>query len=465
MSSETRLTGRVVLPGDPDYDRFRMASNQRFDIRPSAIVFCQTVDDVANAVKWARENGVQISMRAGSHSYEALCLSEGIVIDVSDMNRIQIDKVKKTAVVEAGTQLMPLYEALWLEGLTLPGGSCATVGIAGLTLGGGYGLLSRQMGLTCDSLLGVKMVNAKGEMITANATQNSDLFWASRGGGGGNFGVVTSLTFKLHSIGDVAIYTMEWPWQQIREVIAVWQKWAPNVADGLTCVLKLFGKGTGKIASTGLFVGSKQKLDELLAPLKSVGTPSKFTIETVSYIEAARRFAGVKDIRTQKLWMVHWRSLPQTPQIKFKAKSDYAFQPLSNQAIETIVRFLTMVPSGSDLIQFDSYGGAIARVPKQATAFAHRAGTLFSIQYMVYWRQASEQDKCLKWIRDFHAAMRPYVSGAAYRNYCDLDLTNWEQAYYGSNFPSLVKVKAAYDPENIFYHAQSIPPALRKLGL
>jgi FAD/FMN-containing dehydrogenase len=464
MPSETRLTGRVVLPSDPDYDSDRMASNQRFDIHPSVLVFCQTVDDVVKAVQWARENGVQISMRGGRHSYEALSMSEGIVIDVSDMNRVQIDKVKKTAVVEAGTQLMPLYEALWQEGLTIPGGSCATVGIAGVTLGGGYGLLSRQMGLTCDSLLAVQMVNAKGEIITANETQNSDLLWACRGGGGGNFGVVTSLTFKLHSISNVAIYTMEWPWQQIREVIAVWQKWAPSVADGLTCVLKLFGKGTGKIASTGLFVGSQQKLDELLKPLKSVGTPSKFTVETVSYLEAARRFAGVKDTRNQKLWMVHWHSLPQTPQVKFKAKSDYAFKPLSNEGIETIVRFLAIVPSGSDLIQFDSYGGAIARIPKEATAFPHRAGTLYSIQYMVYWRQPQDEDKCLKWIRDFYAAMRPYVSGAAYSNYCDLDLINWESAYYGSNFPRLVKVKAAYDPENMFYHPQSIPPALRRMG-
>jgi FAD/FMN-containing dehydrogenase len=183
----------------------------------------------------------------------------------------------------------------------------------------------------------------------------------------------------------------------------------------------------------------------------------------VPYIEAARRFAGVKDASSQKLWMVHWHSSPQTPQIKFKAKSDYAFQAIGSKGIDTIVQFLSIVPSGADLIQFDSYGGAINRVPKDATAFAHRAGTLYSMQYMVYWRQAQDEEKSLKWIREFYAAMRPYVSGAAYSNYCDLDLTNWESAYHGSNFPKLVKVKAVYDPENIFYHAQSIPTALRKL--
>jgi FAD/FMN-containing dehydrogenase len=454
MLSGTRLTGRVVFPSDPDYDDARMDFNPRFSKKPRAIVFCQTVSDIVNAVKWARENGVQISIRGGRHSYEAFSVSEGIVIDLSDMNRVQIDKANKIAVVQAGTLLMPLYEALWQEGLTLPGGSCATVGITGLTLGGGYGLLSRKMGLTCDNLLAVEMVNAKGEIITANKTQNPDLLWACRGGGGGNFGIVTTLTFKLHEIGNVAIYTMEWPWQQIRDVIQVWQKWAPSVADGLTCVLKLFGKGTGKIASTGMFVGSQQELSNLLKPLQLVGTPSKFTVETVPYIEAARRFAGVKD--TQKNWKIHWHN----QQTKFEAKSDFAFGPLSSQGIDTILRFLTTIPSGANLIQFDSYGGAINRVPKDATAFAHRVGSLYSMQYLAYWTQAQDEEKSLKWIRDFYVAMRPYVSGAAYSNYCDVDLTNWQSAYYGSNFPRLVKVKAAYDPENIFQYAQSIPPRL-----
>lgn len=453
MSSKHCLTGRVVLPGDASYEEAREGFNLRFDVRPRVIVFCQTPTDVINAVGWARAEGAEIRVRSGRHSYEAFSLGQGIVIDVSDLDRVRVDAANRLVEVGAGAALLPLYEALWEAGLTLPAGSCPTVGIAGLTLGGGFGLLSRAMGLTCDSLLQVEMVDASGSLLTATETQNPDLLWASRGGGGGSFGIVTSFTFRLHAIGDVAIYRIDWPWERLGEVLSAWQGWAPFVDERLTSILKLPAASAGPVRSIGLFNGPGSALAPLLAPLCAAVTPSVQEIEDVSYMEATRRYAGVAPGR--KRWRAHWHA---EGSVRFKNTSDFARAPLGPEAIATIRDFLARAPGEESILQLDAYGGAVNRVPRDATAFPHREGTLYSMQYQTYWKTDGEEAANLRWVNSFREAMRPHVSGAAYVNYCDLAIANYAQAYHGANLSRLVEVKAKYDPEDVFHHPQSIPP-------
>lgn len=215
---QTKLTGRIVVPTDPDYDVARMNLNLSIPKLPCIIVFCQNNKDVCNALKWARERHIPFRLRSGRHSYENFSLlNRGLIIDVSEMHRITVNTEKLTATIEAGANLGTVYKELWNYGVTIPAGTSASVGVVGLALGGGIGMLSRLFGLTCDQLMEVEMVQACGKfgakLIRANEQENSNLFWACRGGGGGNFGIVTSLTFRVHPIKNVSIFSITWEWE------------------------------------------------------------------------------------------------------------------------------------------------------------------------------------------------------------------------------------------------------------
>lgn len=216
------LTGRVVAPWDPGYDDARLDYNARFDdIHPGLIVFCQTVQDVEEAVRWARRHRIRLRIRSGRHSYEAYSiLNRGLVIDVSAINHIDCDPDEGTAQIGAGAQLIDVYQTLWDQGrVTVPGGSCATVGIAGLTLGGGFGLVSRQFGLTIDAVESMQMIDARGRRVDAAPEVHDDLFWALRGGGTNNFGVVTEFTFQTFPVGLVTIFSLQWPLRRLPQVV------------------------------------------------------------------------------------------------------------------------------------------------------------------------------------------------------------------------------------------------------
>jgi FAD/FMN-containing dehydrogenase len=295
MKSEIELTGRVIYFEEPGYHNARMDFNRRFSKYPLVIVFCQEVADVINAICWARGNGIPIRIRSGRHSFEAFSLvNGGLIIDVSELNEILIDREKKIVKIGAGAQLLPLYQQLFKAGLTIPGGTCPTVGIAGLTLGGGFGMLTRWLGMLCDHLVSMRMVTAEGKVITADkCNHNPDLFWASCGGGGGNFGVMTSFTFEAFPVSEVAIFNIVWDWTESMEVIKAWQEWAPFVDDRLTSIIRLFTPKTGRIIAAGEFVGSQAELHDLLEPILAIGHPTAVDLLTVPYIEAVRTFGGI----------------------------------------------------------------------------------------------------------------------------------------------------------------------------
>ena len=456
---QRQIQGDVVTPGEAGYDQARVLYNTRFDTyKPQAVVFCESLADVQRTVRWARKHHVRIVPRSGGHSYGGYSSTSGVIVDVSRLNRVTLDSQHR-AVVGAGARLIDVYDTLWQHGRTVPAGSCPTVGIAGLALGGGVGLASRKYGLTCDNLLEATVVLANGTAVVANARQHPDLYWALRGGGGGNFGIVTRLVFRTHPVGQVATYALEWPWSDAAKVVQAWQKLAPHAPDGLFSVLNLNAAAGGRahITSAGQFFGSADTLRELLKPLANAGTPTRFTVTSRTYMDAQEMWAGCGGTLAE----CHLPPQGNLGRSTFKGKSSFANAPLTSAGIDTMLHQIEArisTGTGSGIILLDSYGGAINRVKKDATAFVHR-DALFSMQYLAYWNAGAPAAPNIAWLRRCFAALRPHVSTYAYQNYIDPDLPNWQHAYYGTNLARLQHVKRAYDPHNVFHFRQSIRPA------
>jgi hypothetical protein len=459
---DRELAGDVVVRGEAGYDRARVLYNTRFDtVRPRAIAFCQSLQDVQRTVRWAGRHKVRIVPRSGGHSYGGYSTTTGVIVDVSRLDRVSVD-ARRRAAVGAGIRLIDLYDQLSRRGLTVPAGTCPTVGIAGLALGGGIGFAARKFGLTCDNLVEATVVLADGSAVVCNAGQHADLYWALRGGGGGNFGIVTRLVFRTHPVDRVATYALEWPWSDARRVVAAWQRLAPHAPDGLFSVLNLNAAGGGStphITSAGQFFGTPERLRALVQPLADAGTPTRFTVTSRTHMDAARMWAGCSGTIAE----CHLQPQGQLGRSTFKGKSDYVNRgkPLSARGIDVLVRQIESrltAGRGSGIVLLDSYGGAINRVKKSATAFVHR-DALFSMQYLAYWDVTDPPGVAsanLRWLRGFRGAMHPFVSGFAYQNYIDPELQDWRHAYYGSNLTRLVAVKRRYDPTNVFRFPQGI---------
>ena len=444
------LDGEVVRPGTARYAEAHQLWDSRFDaLRPRAIAYCANATDVQRTIRWGHKYGIRIVPRSGGHSYAGYSSGNGVA--VADVSRLDhIGATGGTVTVGAGARLIDVYSALSHTGVTIPGGSCPSVGIAGLALGGGVGYSSRLLGTTADALRRVQIVTADGRLLTCDASHNADLFWACRGGGGGNFGVVTELAFATHPVGTVSRYEIEWPWAQAEQAIAAWQAFAPHAPDALFSVLDLIATNPSTpgarahVVSGGQFFGSETDLTSRIQPLASTGTPIRVQTFTLSYFDAVLHWAGCRD-----------SGACTDRRLVFKAKSDYVNTALPADGIKRLVAGVAARQGqGLGALYLDSYGGAINRVPKPATAFVHR-DALFSIQYTAQWTGSAAQS--LGWLEGLYAQMRPYVSGFAYQNYIDPQLSNWQHAYYSSNLSRLKAVKRKVDPTNAFRFPQSIP--------
>ena len=464
------LQGTLVRPGSPQYQTAYQLYSPRFDgIHPQAVAYCASPADVQLCLSFVRKFNLPLAARGGGHSYAGYSTTTGLVIDVTRMNAIQVNTNVGNAVVGAGARLIDVYAAVSQHGTIIPAGSCPTVGVAGVTLGGGIGVLGRKFGLTCDNLLAAQVVAADGSILTCDASTNPDLFWALRGGGGGNFGVVTSFTFQMHPVSTLSIFTFDWPWSAAAEMVNAWQNWAPSAPDELwsNCLLLGTDKNSQPIARVnGVYVGGTAALNSLLHQLTDSMSvaPSGTYVSASGILDTMLIEAGCYGKTVSECHLVGQTPDGQEQRDTYSAKSDFYSRALPRQGIDALVnaidrRQASSTMSGGGML-LDACGGAINRVAADATAFVHR-DALFSAQYLAHWSAsdtASIVTANYSWMADTWQAMRPYASGAAYQNYIDPNLANWQTAYYGANLPRLQRVKATYDPDNLFHFAQSIPP-------
>jgi len=465
------LTGRLVLPADPAYATARLLYDPRFDAEaPAAVAYCATPTDVQRSIAFARTHGITPIARCGGHSYAGYSSGSGLVVDVTQMNGVApgatgASGTPGTVTVGAGTLLVDLYDQLSALGVMVPGGSCPTVGISGLALGGGVGVLGRKYGLTCDVTESLDVVIADGRLLRCDASDHDDLYWACRGGGGGNFGIVTSFTFRAAPVAPLAVFTVDWPWAAAADVLGSWFSWQGQAPDELwsNCQLASGGAGGLAVRVNGVFVGSAGTLGSLVRALQSsVGSaPGSSFVGPEPYLHAMLVEAGCESSTVAQCHLPSQNPAGTLSRQAFVATSAYVSTTPSSAGLDAVVRAVetlaqTLPSLGGGLV-FDAYGGAINAVAADATAFVHRHA-LCAVQASVSTGTgAGAVASGQAWLAQTMAALAPHTDGQAYQNYIDPTLADWAQAYYGANWARLVSVKGAVDPDDVFHFAQSIP--------
>jgi FAD binding domain-containing protein/berberine-like enzyme len=463
-----QVDGPVVRPGAHGYRNARLDYDPRFDdIRPAAIVYVESEQDVAKTIAFAGDYGISFSIRCGGHSYAGYSLSEGIVLDVSRLSAVR-PEAGGLATVGAGARTIDVVSSLGSSGVMVPGGTCATVGISGLTMGGGQGVTGRLLGLTCDSLEAATVVTADGGALTCDADQHEDLFWALRGAGGGNFGVVTSFTFRTHVLPSLTLVGLRWPWAAANAVLGAWQAWGPSAPPELwsSCRLRWEPGAGPAVAIEAVWAGLPTKLGAHLDELSAmVGTVPSRSATTMSYRDAAFFLAGCLGFSTQQC-----RLVTQSPAGRLKreaalARSDFFERAMSGDDARRLLRSIEARGDSAALssqeggVVLDAWGGRIAEVADDATAVPHRQARFLAQEFVTFRTAISATTMAVnrRWLDELWRGLRPAASGFAYVNYIDPELPNWLEAYHGANLPRLVEVKRAYDPDDVFRSPQGIP--------
>jgi FAD/FMN-containing dehydrogenase len=464
----TRLDGTLLVPGDGAYDRTRLLENPRYDsAMPLAILVATSAADVAAGLTFAAEHHVPLAVRSGGHNYpgwsaggaEGTGIAPSLVIDTRGMSTIAVGDDGTTR-VGSGASLAQVYSAVGDAGRALAAGSCATVGVAGLTLGGGVGVLVRAYGLTCDALTELQIVTADGRVRTVSDTADPDLFWACRGGGGGHLGVVTSLSFATHPAPNVTTWNLRWPFADAAAVITAWQNWAPHADPRLWSTLKLLN-GAQYTAGPGLFlsgtwIGEPDAAAAALTPLlRAVGTqPSQKSSASHSYLDAMMGYAGCRNLPV--------RSCTTAPGGKLTRESAAATSHVAYAALEDagIAALLAKVAAAQDVpglseggVSLDALGGAVTDLADDATAFGHRSA-MMTAQYTATFPDGADPRPLDSYVHGFRTAMVPYWGYGAYVNYADASITNWADAYFAGNAARLAQVRRQYDPNGLFTQPQ-----------
>jgi FAD/FMN-containing dehydrogenase len=457
------IDGDVVLPGSPEYESARKPVMARFEyVRPAAVVRCATAADVAVTLAVAGELRLRTAIRSGGHSAAGRSSTDGVVLDVTPMRSVAV--AGDVATVGAGVRLGDLYDALAEHGLTIPAGCGPSVGIAGLTLGGGLGILGRKHGLTCDHLVRAQVVLADGRVVECDEHHDGELFWALRGAGGGHLGVVTSLVFRAIPAPAATVFHLTWPPAAAAAVVEAWQSWAPDAADELDATLRLTAGGDGErprgVDVVGSVLDGEADATDLLGELVDrVGADP---------VEASRRHLPHRAAKRylEELGSVEDRRERSGPERRPRpdhlyTKSEFFRRPLPGETVAALVEHLTqgLVPGQSREVDFLPWGGAYNRVRADATAFAHR-GERFLVQHLVQVSAdaaPAERGAARDWLARSWALVHPWGSGGVYPNFPDPDLQDWARAYHGTNYDRLRRVKAAYDPGGLFRFHQSLP--------
>jgi len=450
---KSRFRGDLIFPGDQRYDAARVVFNATIDRRPALIARCACPDDVIQAVNFARQEKLLLSVRGTGHNVAgfAVC-DDGLVIDLSNMKRITVDAPARRFRAEGGCNWGEVNDALQPYGLAATGGFVSVTGVSGLTLGGGLGWLVRKHGLALDNLLSVEVVLADGRLVTANARENDDLFWAIRGGGG-NFGVVTSFEFQAHPVGTVLAGIVLHPAATAGAAIRRWRDFEATAPDESTQGALLFHfpdapstppplRGAAMVGLGGVYAGAVEKGEEVLRPLREYGPPIADMFQAMPY-NAAQRMADF-------LWPAGLHSY---------WKSSY-LRGLGDDAIDVVVRFFEKVPSPQTVIVLEHNGdSAWDRVPDSATAFGHRAWP-YNFVVTSAWSDPKDGEQNVAWTRELFHAMRPFAAQGAYINYLGGDEgPDGIKAAYGAKLAHLAALKRKFDPTNLFRMNQNIAPA------
>ena len=445
------ISGRMVLPDDSDYEETRAVWNAMIDKRPAGIVQCQGTDDVLSALAYARENGLEVSVRGAGHNIagNSVC-DRGLVIDFSQMKNVRVDASAKRAFVEPGATLADLDAATQAHGLATPVGINSTTGIAGLTLGGGFGWLTRMHGMTVDNLISAEVVTVEGERLHASSSENDDLFWALRGGGG-NFAIVTQFEFELHSIGtEVLAGLIVFPGEQAKQVLAQYREFAKTAPEELNVwvvmrqapplpFLPETVHGSDVVVLAVFHVGDPEQGNRHVERLHAFGDAHGAHIGVQPYVDWQQAFDPLLAPGSRNYWKSH------------------NFTELSDAVLDVMVGYAAKLPSSQCEIFIGLIQGAPNRVDPGAMAWGHRDAN-FVMNVHSRWETPGEDTACIGWAREFFNASKPFASGGAYVNFMTEDEGDRVESAYAANYERLVTVKRKYDPENVLHVNQNIKP-------
>ncbi|MFE3019120.1 FAD-binding oxidoreductase [Streptomyces sp. NPDC059256] len=465
---QRRLAGRLVLPSDSGYDLAKQLHRTTFDaVRPAGVAYCRSVGDVRTCLSFAQHNGVPAVARSGGHSYAGYSTTKGLVIDVSQLNGIRVGG--QTTMVGPGAQLTDLVDAAGSHGVGFASGICPTVAMGGYLLGGGIGWQTRALGLGCDSLESVQVVLADGTVVTCSERHDQDLFWALRGGGGGNFGIVTRYERRNSVIPRMINYTLAWAWDHVKDVVAGWQRWLPSAPRAMSgrCLLGLFNAaptGTPLLITDGTFLGSPDDLaphlDSLIATIGRA--PAARDAQELGFRDGMMSWFKCSDKTVAQCHRVGHNPDATLPRAGFQVDRSRLFKediPLSG-VDEILAAFDADRRAGHvRFVHLFALGGAASDVARTATAYVHRDAR-FSVDWATVLPPVmdDEQERAAAraWINRAFTVTDRYSTHETYQNYIDPDLTDWRRAYYAENYPRLVRAKRAYDPHGFFNFEQSI---------
>jgi FAD/FMN-containing dehydrogenase len=443
----------VLRPGDDDYDEARTVWNAMVDRSPAVVVRPGDTADVVAAVEFAREQQVVLAVKGGGHNVAGNAVCEGgLQLDCSSMAAVTVDPDARTARVGPGVTVGALDAATVPHRLVVPAGIISATGVAGLTLGGGWGWLSRSLGLTIDSLRSAEVVTADGRVLVASAADHADLFWAVRGGGG-NVGVVTSFEFDLHPLDQTVLAgVLLYPFEDAREVLRYHREFTQGAPDALCCYASVRTAPSLPVVPEALhgrlvtalylcYAGDVAAGEQVIRPLRGELTPVADLVEPRAYVDFQRLFDDVYPPGFRNYW-----------------KSGFVAEGLSDAAIDTVVERAATVTSPYTSVVVEHLGGAISTVPPDATAYAHRtAGYAFNV--FTRWADATEDERHVRWAQSFFEAIAPLLGDGVYVNFLDREPADRVRAAFGDNYERLVAVKTRYDPDNVFRVNQNVEPA------
>jgi FAD binding domain/Berberine and berberine like len=453
-SMESVITGKIVFPWSPGYEQDRQEFDDLYPTYPVVIVYAVSFADVRECLKLAHDAGMEVAIRSSGHSLACFSVCSGMVIDLSEMNNVTVDHVARTIEIEPGANFSKIYPAVEPYGLHMPTGDCPTVCPAGFIMGGGYGMTTRMFGMGCDNAIELTVMLADGRIAVANKDQNPDLFWAIRGGTGGNFGVLLKTKFILHTLGDIMGVQIRWPIEanparSANILYAIQENYlSPGVLPqmGIQTILSSDDNAVKTLFFCATWIGDEPSFTKALEPLLSI---SGFTI---------KKFQGkYSDVNNQVL-----DGTPDIPDdIMGFARSRYIDRSLAESEWLNIVQyFIKNAPNQYTMIDMEAYGGNVSNIPENSCAFIHRNVKVDFFTEAFFDQKTNDRAKNEAWTNGLFEFMKPYASNRSYQNYPYRGQEDYRNAYWGNYYNQLVLIKKKYDPENFFKYQQSIGPDL-----